>query len=65
MPVAGYALLNLSEESDVPWQRVVNASGRISLSRETLSGDVQQSLLEGEGVTFSLNGTISLNSEKS
>ena len=46
---------------DVPWQRVVNASGGCSTDRR---GDfppgLQRKLLDGEGVAFRLDGTIDL-----
>ena len=34
---------------DVPWQRVINAQGKISITK---GADVQRRLLEGEGVEF-------------
>ena len=49
----GYALHALSEgEENVPWQRVVNAQGRISLPDWEGAGALQRSLLEAEGVVF-------------
>lgn len=46
---------------DVPWQRVVNASGGCSTDRlpDTPVG-LQRSILEGEGVEFNLGGKIDL-----
>ena len=45
---------------DVPWQRVVNAQGRISI--RTGGGHLRQrALLEAEGVTFDDKGQIDLN----
>jgi methylated-DNA-protein-cysteine methyltransferase-like protein len=37
--------------SDVPWQRVLNAQGKVSL-RAGSGGEEQRKLLEAEGVTF-------------
>lgn len=54
----GYALHSLSPGHAVPWQRVVNAQGRISLGGE--SGAHQRALLEGEGVEFDARGRIDL-----
>jgi methylated-DNA-protein-cysteine methyltransferase-like protein len=59
--MVGYALSALREENRVPWHRVVNAAGRISLR----SGDrpmdaVQRFLLEREGVCFGSGGAIRL-----
>lgn len=46
---------------DVPWQRVVNASGRCSTDRlHDLPTGLQRSMLEDEGVEFNLNGKIDL-----
>ena len=55
----GYALHALSSATAVPWQRVVNAAGAISLRRG--SGPLSQRLLlEREGVQFDVRGRISL-----
>ncbi|MDD3826531.1 MAG: MGMT family protein [Anaerolineae bacterium] len=56
----GWALHDLPEGSDVPWQRVVNARGAISLERRGLGGAVQRALLEEEGVRFGPEGQIDL-----
>jgi methylated-DNA-protein-cysteine methyltransferase-like protein len=46
---------------DVPWQRVVNASGGCSTERlPDLPAGLQRSLLEAEGVAFRDNGTLDL-----
>jgi methylated-DNA-protein-cysteine methyltransferase-like protein len=46
---------------DVPWQRVVNASGRCSTDRRgDLPVGFQRALLESEGVRFDLSGRIDL-----
>lgn len=53
----GHALFRADLE-DVPWQRIINSRGRISLpepeSRE------QRKLLEAEGIVFSPAGSVSL-----
>lgn len=53
--VVGYALhhLRVAARPDVPWQRVINARGRISTH-----GAEQRCLLEAEGVVFSGDGTV-------
>ena len=43
---------------DVPWQRVINAQGKVSLGRQ--GGAVQRELLEAEGVTFDDRGRVDL-----
>jgi methylated-DNA-protein-cysteine methyltransferase-like protein len=47
----GYALHALRSSTTVPWQRVINAAGRISL-RPLTGGISQRMLLEREGVVF-------------
>jgi len=57
----GYALAALPAGSAVPWHRVINAQGRISLRREGPPAGLPQRLrLEGEGVTFDAGGRVSL-----
>ncbi len=50
----GWALNGMSarQAEEVPWQRVINAQGRISISRADLSAALQRRLLEEEGVRF-------------
>ena len=56
----GYALHALPTDSDVPWHRVVNAAGKISLRADALGHDeLQAQLLRREGVRF-VNGAIPL-----
>ena len=59
----GYALSVTPENMKIPWHRVVNAQGRISLRLkhwESGSDDLQRILLEAEGVTFDDSGRIDL-----
>lgn len=56
----GYALHNLPTLSDVPWWRVVNASGKISLGSRGGAADEQRLRLEAEGVRFTFEGNIRL-----
>jgi methylated-DNA-protein-cysteine methyltransferase-like protein len=56
----GWALSALPEDGDVPWWRVVNASGRISLAAEHHSAVVQRALLLREGVKFAPGGAVNL-----
>ncbi len=48
----GYALHALMTERAVPWHRVVNARGQISLRAEPGGDLIQRQLLEREGVNF-------------
>jgi methylated-DNA-protein-cysteine methyltransferase-like protein len=57
----GYALAAVPANSAVPWHRVINAQGRVSMRREGPGGSIaQQQLLEREGVRFEAGGRVSL-----
>jgi len=58
----GWALnaLRDTDIDDVPWQRVINSQGRISISRADLGAELQQALLEEEGVEFDPRGYVDL-----
>lgn len=56
----GWALHALPEGSHVPWQRVVNAKGGISIGKVGVPPALQRALLEDEGVEFRETGTIDL-----
>jgi methylated-DNA-protein-cysteine methyltransferase-like protein len=56
----GYALHALARDAPVPWQRVINAQGRISLRSEWGSDQIQRKLLESEGVLFDPGGRVDL-----
>ena len=57
--LVGRALRSLPEPSDVPWHRVVNASGRLS-SRLSESELLQRLLLEAEGIESGRGGRLAL-----
>jgi methylated-DNA-protein-cysteine methyltransferase related protein len=56
----GYALHALDAGSGVPWHRVVNAQGQISLRGPSVIVPLQRSRLEAEGVVFGSSGRIDL-----
>ena len=56
----GYALHALPEGTSVPWHRVINAEGRISLRRGGGAELEQRFRLEAEGVDFDQAGRVSL-----
>lgn len=56
----GWALHNLPEGSDVPWQRVINAQGIISLDAHGPGGAIQRAMLEEEGIEFDEQGRVDL-----
>ena len=47
---------------DVPWQRVINSQGKCSTGRLTIPLNLQQELLEAEGVEFKPSGKCDLGS---
>ncbi len=59
----GFALAAMPATVKIPWHRVVNAQGMISMRLkhwQSGSDDLQRILLEAEGVTFNLAGKIDL-----
>lgn len=56
--LVGYALHNLPDDSPVPWHRVLNARGKISLDMHYGPGALQRSLLENEGVEVGEDGSV-------
>lgn len=58
--LVGYVLKHLDKSSEIPWYRVINSQGKISVIRIDEDGNnIQQSLLEQEGI-YLLNGKVSL-----
>lgn len=62
--LAGFVLGSLaggaqSGDAELPWQRVINAQGRVSTHKLGF-GDMQERLLEAEGVTFDASGRCDL-----
>jgi methylated-DNA-protein-cysteine methyltransferase-like protein len=55
----GYAMFNVRGD-DVPWQRVVNSRGEISIGGALHRPELQRALLEAEGVVFGRGGAIDL-----
>jgi len=59
--LVGYALAALPAATVVPWHRVINARGEISLRRGDAGATLEQRLrLEREGVRFDAAGRVSL-----
>jgi methylated-DNA-protein-cysteine methyltransferase-like protein len=58
--LVGYALHAIPEYSAVPWHRVINAKGEISLPPEGGGDLTQRLLLEREGVRFNARGRVDL-----
>ena len=56
----GFALKNMADDTVVPWHRVINSQGKISLSKEDGFGEnIQIVKLQSEGVVV-LNGKVNL-----
>jgi methylated-DNA-protein-cysteine methyltransferase-like protein len=58
--LVGYAMAALRDGTSVPWQRVVNAQGRVSPRATPGYDSLQRALLEREGVRFDAQGRIDL-----
>ncbi len=52
-------IMNGVAESELPWQRVINAQGAVSTDRLGF-GDIQRGLLTAEGVAFGASGRCDL-----
>ena len=55
--MVGYALAATPDDIEIPWHRVINSQGKISL---LTFKDLQQKLLESEGISFDKSGKVSL-----
>ena len=60
--MVGYAMAALKRGTapDVPWQRVINAKGKISVHGDGFGNAIQRAILEDEGVEFDANGRVDL-----
>jgi methylated-DNA-protein-cysteine methyltransferase related protein len=60
--LVGYALHALRDDNvrKVPWQRVINAKGYVSLRDPPYAASLQQRILESEGVEFDPHGKVNL-----
>ena len=56
--MVGYALAATPEDIKIPWHRVINSQGKISL---VALEDLQRKLLESEGIIFDNSGRVNLN----
>ena len=56
----GRALRILPGDTRIPWHRVINAQGRISLPTNSRGYYIQKERLQAEGVEFTLAGKIRL-----
>jgi methylated-DNA-protein-cysteine methyltransferase-like protein len=58
--LVGYAMASLPAGSDIPWQRVINSQGRISVRSDGMPDSRQRRLLVGEGIVFDAMGRVDL-----
>ncbi len=58
--MVGYALAATPTGGDVPWQRVINAQGKISLRANSGENALQRQLLEEEGIRFDAQNRLNL-----
>jgi len=56
--MVGFALAGLRADTDVPWQRVINAKGRVSPRGGGPGAMLQREILVEEGVVFEPDGSI-------
>ena len=56
----GWALHSVPDNLDIPWQRVINAKGRISIDCGEHDPNIQRILLENEGVVFDEKDAVNL-----
>jgi methylated-DNA-protein-cysteine methyltransferase-like protein len=58
--MVGYAMASTPAGSDVPWHRVINSRGEISLPSGRDGHGMQRAMLESEGVDFDDRGRVDL-----
>ena len=56
----GY-VMHGADTANIPWQRVINSQGACSTGKMTMPVNLQQDMLESEGVVFSEKGKCDLN----
>ena len=56
--LVGWAMASVPNMSDVPWQRVINSQGKISL--KGAGAQIQRQRLEMEGIVFDERGRVDL-----
>lgn len=54
-------VMHAADTDKVPWQRVINSKGGCSTQKLTVPHNIQQQLLEDEGIEFSEKGFCDLN----
>jgi methylated-DNA-protein-cysteine methyltransferase-like protein len=58
--MVGYAMAATPSGQEIPWHRVINSQGMISIRANGERDMLQRLLLEAEGVVFNNNGKVDL-----
>lgn len=58
--MVGYAMSATPEGADIPWQRVINAHGKVSPHGYGYGSALQRQILEEEGVEFDSQNRVDL-----
>lgn len=56
----GYALNKAPDGAGLPWHRVINARGMVSVRADPLDEERQRGMLEAEGIVFDARGRVDL-----
>lgn len=56
----GWILHACADTHDLPWQRILNSQGKISLPKKSTAYLEQKRLLQGEGIEVSATGSLDL-----
>ena len=58
---AGWAMNQIADANEAPWQRVVGSDGYLRIAKRSAAwAERQRTLLESEGVTFKANGCVDM-----
>ena len=56
--VVGYAMAAVPEHLNLPWHRVINSQGKVSVRSDGAPSTDQRQLLQDEGVAFDKRGRV-------
>ncbi len=63
---AGWAMNQIADEDEAPWQRVVGSDGYLRIAKRSAAwAERQRALLEAEGVTFKANDCVDMAKHRS
>jgi len=58
--MVGYAMASAPDNQNIPWQRVINSQGKISIRSNGQADNLQKALLQSEGVKFNKSDQVDL-----